>query len=198
MANPTPTIPAASREIWIFRHGETPWTLSGQHTGRTDLDLTDDGRRAAVALGQRLGGRSFALVLTSPLRRASETCRLAGYAAVARPCDDLMEWNYGDYEGVRRADIRRERPSWSIWRDGVPGGETIAEVAERARRVIALAEAADGDVALFAHGHLLRILTATWLGLAPETGRHFDLGTATIGVLGSSDGEAVIRRWNLA
>jgi probable phosphoglycerate mutase len=183
-------------DLWIFRHGETPWTLTGQHTGRTDLPLTEDGRRAAVALGQRLAGRSFGLVLTSPLVRASETCRLAGYGDVARPCDDLMEWDYGAYDGVRRIDIRKEIPAWTIWKDGVRGGETIAQVAERARRAIALADAASGDVALFAHGHLLRILTACWLGLEPEAGRYFELGTTTIGVLGRSDGTPVLRRWN--
>ena len=185
-------------EIWIFRHGETAWTLSGQHTGRTDIPLTDGGRREAAMLASKLHGRSFALVLTSPLARAFETCRLAGYGDVAQRCDDLMEWDYGADEGRRKDEIRAERPGWSIWKDGVRGGETIEQVAERARRVLARAESTAGDVALFAHAHLLRILTACWIELPPQNGRHFDLAPATIGVLARKDGDPVIRKWNLA
>jgi len=184
-------------EFWIFRHGETAWSLTGQHTGRTDLPLTENGRVAAQGLRERLAGKRFELVLASPLVRAAETCRLAGYGDVARTCDDLMEWDYGKYNGVSRIDIRKQRPDWTIWNDGVPEGETIDEVAARARRVLAVADAAEGDVALFAHGHLLRILVACWLDLPPQAGRHFSLDTTTIGVLSRSDGIPVVRRWNM-
>ena len=187
-----------SREIWILRHGETAWTLSGQHTGRTDLPLTEAGQHAAIALGQRLAGRHFDLVMTSPLARAAETCRLAGYGQVARRCDDLMEWDYGQDEGITRLEIRKDRPGWTIWKDGVRGGETIEQVAARARRVLASAEAASGDVALFAHGHLLRILVASWLELPPQSGSLFELGTATISVLARGDGGPVVRKWNVS
>jgi broad specificity phosphatase PhoE len=183
-------------QIWLFRHGETAWSLSGQHTGRTDLPLTAAGRRRAQAIGRRLSGRPFALVLSSPLVRALETCRLAGYGEVAKLTDDLKEWDYGDYEGRRTADIQEERPGWSLWRDGVPGGETGEEVGARARRVIETASAADGDVALFAHGHVLRVLSACWLGLPPDCGRLFVLGTAAVSVLGYERDTRVIVKWN--
>ncbi len=184
-------------ELWIVRHGETAWTRSGQHTGRTDLPLTERGTLEAQQLAERLAGRKFELVLTSPLQRASETCRLAGYGDAARRCDDLMEWDYGAYEGRRAVDIRKERPGWLLWRDGVQGGETLEQVAARARNVIALVNATPGDVVLFAHGHLLRILAAGWLGLVPEAASMFELGPAAIGVLSERDGAAVLRRWNL-
>ena len=183
-------------EIWLFRHGETAWSVTRQHTGRTDLPLTEAGKRRAEALGRYLAGRKFDLVLSSPLTRAAETCRLAGYGDVARFTDDLMEWDYGEYEGLRPADILRERPAWTIWKDGVPGGETLAQVGERARNVVGLTEAVDGDVAVFSHSHLLRILAAYWLGLAPASGRYFDLDTASISVLGYDRDTSVIRRWN--
>jgi broad specificity phosphatase PhoE len=175
---------------------ETEWSLSGQHTGRTDLPLTAAGRRRAEALGRRLSGRPFALVLSSPLSRALETCRLAGYGDVAELNPDLMEWDYGDYEGRRTVEIQNERPGWSLWRDGVPDGETIDQVAARARRVIAAAESTEGDVALFAHGHVLRVLTACWLGLPPDAGRLFALGTAAVSVLGCEHDTHVIFKWN--
>jgi broad specificity phosphatase PhoE len=187
---------ARGRQIWLFRHGETEWSLSGQHTGRTDLPLTPAGRRRAQAIGRRLSGRPFALVLSSPLSRALETCRLAGYGDVAERTPDLMEWDYGDYEGRRTVDIQKERPGWSLWRDGVPGGETVEQVGARARRVIKIADAADGDVALFAHGHVLRVLTACWLGLAPDAGRLFALGTAAVSVLGREHDTPIIIKWN--
>jgi probable phosphoglycerate mutase len=187
---------ARHHEIWLFRHGETAWSLSGQHTGRTDLPLTAAGRRRAQAIGRRLSGRPFALVLSSPLVRALETCRLAGYGDAARLTDDLLEWDYGDYEGRRTADIQKERPGWSLWRDGVPGGETVAEVGARASRVIETARAADGDVALFAHGHVLRVLSACWLGLPPDGGRLFALGTAAVSVLGYERDTRVVVKWN--
>jgi probable phosphoglycerate mutase len=183
-------------ELWLFRHGETAWSLSGQHTGRTDLPLTDAGRQRAKAIGRRLQGRRFALVLSSPLARALETCRLAGYGEVAERTDDLREWDYGEYEGRRTGDIRTERPGWSLWRDGVPGGETVDQVAARAQRVIATALAAPGDVALFAHGHILRVLTASWLGLPPDGGRLFALGTAAVSVLGFERDTSVVVKWN--
>jgi broad specificity phosphatase PhoE len=183
-------------QIWLFRHGETEWSLSGQHTGRTDLPLTATGRRRAQAIGRRLSGRPFALVLSSPLARALETCRLAGYGDVAETTPDLMEWDYGDYEGRRTADIQKERPGWSLWQDGVPGGEMIDEVAARTRKVIETAMAADGEVALFAHGHVLRVLTARWLDLAPDAGQLFELGTAAVSVLGYEHDTRVIVKWN--
>jgi broad specificity phosphatase PhoE len=187
---------ARHHQVWLFRHGETEWSLSGQHTGRTDLPLTAAGRRRAEALGRRLSGRPFALVLSSPLSRALETCRLAGYGDVAELNPDLMEWDYGDYEGRRTVEIQNERPGWSLWRDGVPDGETIDQVAARARRVIAAAESTEGDVALFAHGHVLRVLTACWLGLPPDAGRLFALGTAAVSVLGCEHDTHVIYKWN--
>jgi broad specificity phosphatase PhoE len=187
---------AEHHEVWLFRHGETEWSLSGQHTGRTDLPLTAAGRRRAQAIGRRLAGRPFALVLSSPLGRALDTCRLAGYGAVAEQSPDLMEWDYGDYEGRRTVDIQQERPGWSLWQDGVEGGETIDQVAARAERVIEVAEAAAGDVALFAHGHVLRVLTARWLELAPDAGQRFKLGTAAVSVLGYERDTRVVVKWN--
>jgi broad specificity phosphatase PhoE len=187
---------ARHHQVWLFRHGETEWSLSGRHTGRTDLPLTAAGRRRAEALGRRLSGRPFARVLSSPLSRALETCRLAGYGDVAELDPDLMEWDYGDYEGRRAIDIQKERPGWSLWQDGVPGGETIDQVAARARRTIEAAKSADGDIALFAHGHVLRVLTACWLGLAPSVGQLFVLGTAAVSVLGHNRETQVISKWN--
>lgn len=183
-------------QIWLFRHGETDWSKTGQHTGRTDLRLNKAGEARARAIGRRLAGRPFALVLSSPLIRAVETCRLAGYEDGAVLDDDLMEWDYGDYEGRRTIDIQKERPGWVIWRDGVLGGETVEALGERADRVIARALAAGGDVALFSHGHMLRVLTARWLGLPPAAGQFFTLGTATVSVLGFEHDYRVIVRWN--
>jgi probable phosphoglycerate mutase len=184
-------------EIWLARHGETDWSRTGRHTGRTDVPLSESGQREAAALGRALAGRTFALVLSSPLSRALETCRLAGYGQVARITEDLLEWDYGAVEGRTAADIRRERPDWTIWNGDVPLGETIEAVAARAERVIARATSAGGDVLLFAHGHVLRILTARWLGLNPREGRLFALGTASLGVLGQERDTRVIRSWNL-
>jgi len=189
-------VTAHLHEIWLFRHGDTTWTESGQHTGRTDLPLNAVGRRRAQAIGRRLSGHQFALVLCSPLVRAVETCRLAGYGDAAELTDDLMEWDYGDAEGLLTVDIEKERPGWSLWRDGAPGGETVAEVGARASKIIARAAAVDGDVALFAHGHVLRVLTAVWLGLPPEAGRLFALGTASVSVLGYEHDTPVISKWN--
>lgn len=183
-------------QIWLVRHGETEWSASGQHTGRTDIPLTPTGERQAAALGRLLARRPFALVLSSPLGRARETCRLAGYADVAATTDDLREWDYGDYEGRKTADIRKELPNWTIWAGPVPHGETIEQVATRTRRVIDRAAAAPGDVALFAHGHVLRILAACWLDLTPDAGRLLALGTASLSVLGYERETRVISTWN--
>ena len=184
-------------EIWLIRHGETEWSLSGQHTGRTDLPLTAAGVREAKELGRYLAGRPFALVLTSPLQRAHETCKLAGYGGVAQIEPDLCEWDYGAYEGRTSAQIQESVPGWTIWTSPVPQGETIQQVAARASRVIERAVKAGGHVALFAHGHLLRILTACWLGLPPDAGRFFALGTASVSVLGYERETRVIARWNV-
>jgi probable phosphoglycerate mutase len=183
-------------ELWLVRHGETEWSRSGAHTGRTDIPLTDAGREQARALGRRLAGREFALVLTSPLARARETCELAGFGARAEVDSDLREWDYGAYEGRTTAEIRAERPDWRLWRDGVPEGESIGQVAARAQRAIGRAAAADGDALLFAHGHLLRILAACWAGLEPQTARVLALGTASLSTLGYERDTRVITRWN--
>ncbi|MBW6455669.1 MAG: histidine phosphatase family protein, partial [Trueperaceae bacterium] len=164
MSGPASGPAGGAGDVWLLRHGETPWSLTGRHTGRTDIGLTKRGERQAQALGRRIAGRPFALVLTSPLARAHDTCRIAGYGDVAEVDDDLQEWDYGDDEGRTTAEIRRERPGWTIWEAGARGGEDAAGVGERAERVIARARAAGGDVALFAHGHLLRVLAARWLG----------------------------------
>jgi probable phosphoglycerate mutase len=181
--------------IWLVRHGETEWSKSGQHTGRTDIPLTAMGVEQGRALGRRLAGQRFALVLSSPLARARETCRLAGFAA-AEVSDDLREWNYGIYEGRKTADIRKEQPGWSIWTTPVPEGETVEQVGERARRVLARADAVEGDVALFAHAHFLRILAAVWIGLPPIHGRNLTLGTAAVSRLGYERENRVIQVWN--
>jgi probable phosphoglycerate mutase len=182
--------------IWLIRHGETAWSLSGAHTGRTDIPLTELGEEKAARLGERLAGRSFGLVLTSPLQRAWRTCELAGFGAQAVFDSDLLEWDYGSFEGRKTDEIRRELPGWSLFRDGAPGGETIEQVAERARRVIERAEAADGDTLLFAHGHVLRIMAACWLGLPAVNARLLALGTASISTLGHERETRVITRWN--
>jgi len=187
---------ADTHRIWLVRHGETEWSKSGQHTGRTDIPLTATGEQQGRALGRHLAGRPFALVLTSPLSRARETCRLAGYADIAQVSDDLLEWNYGVYEGRTTAAIRVEQPGWSIWNTVVAEGESVEQVGERARRVIARVEAASGDVALFAHAHLLRILGACWMGLPAIHGRNLTLGTASISVLGYERENRVVQVWN--
>jgi broad specificity phosphatase PhoE len=184
-------------QIWLVRHGETEWSRTGQHTGRTDVLLTPAGRLQAEALGRQLRGRSFALVLTSPLGRARETCRLAGYGSIAQAMDDLREWDYGIYEGRTTAAIRTVEPSWSIWTHPVPEGESVHEVGARARRVIDRVLSGGDDVALFSHGHLLRILTACWIGRPPSDGRLFALATASISVLGWERETRVIQLWNL-
>ncbi len=183
-------------ELWLLRHGETEWTLSGAHTGRTDLPLTANGEKQAAALGRLLASRPFARVFTSPLLRARETCRLAGYDAAALVEPNLSEWDYGAYEGLTTSQIRQQVPDWSIWTGSVPGGETIDQVAARARAVIAHALESGGDVAIFAHGHILRILAACWLGLPPVTGQFLALSTASLSILGYERDTSVIARWN--
>ena len=179
-----------------MRHGETEWSLSGRHTGKTDIPLTEEGRRQANALGAELKPWKFALVLTSPLQRAAETCRLAGYANPAQTRQELMEWDYGRYEGLTTKQITQAHPDWSLWRDGCPGGEMAADVGRRVDSVVTEIRATDGDVLIFAHGHVLRVLTARWLGEPPETGRHYMLQTAALCVLGYEHTDPVIQRWN--
>jgi broad specificity phosphatase PhoE len=184
------------RVVVVVRHGETEWSRAGRHTGRTDVPLTEDGRRAAERLAPLLASRSFALVLTSPLLRARETCELAGLAAAAQVDDDLAEWDYGEYEGRTTAAIRAERPGWSLWSDGVPGGEDAAAVGRRADRVIARLRAVQGDAAVFAHAHILRVLAARWVGLDPTQGARLALDPARPSTLGYERETAVIREWN--
>jgi probable phosphoglycerate mutase len=183
-------------QIWLIRHGETKWSLSGQHTGRTDIPLTEHGRRQALALGDHLPDDYFSLVLCSPLERARETCRLAGFDAGVQIDPNLREWDYGEYEGLTTARIRQLRPSWDLFRDGVPGGETLSQVAARALDVLDRAAQAPGDVALFAHAHILRILAAQWIGLPPHHARHFALAPASISLLGYERETRVLSRWN--
>jgi probable phosphoglycerate mutase len=184
--------------VYLARHGETAWSISGQHTGLTDLPLTERGERNARRLGERLKGLRFARVFTSPLRRASHTCELAGFGSVATVDDDLVEWNYGAYEGKTTEEIHRDRPDWEIFRDGCPGGESVAEVADRANRVIDRLRAIDGNVLLFSSGHFLHLLAARWLGLEPAAGRYFFLGTAALSILSYEydRNEPVISLWN--
>lgn len=185
-----------SHQVVLVRHGETDWSAHLRHTGRTDVPLTDEGRHQAERVGRALRGRRFAVVLTSPLERAAETCRLAGFGQLAQARDDLVEWDYGDHEGRTTLDIRREIPDWTIWRYGARNGETPEQVAARADRVLADVRAVDGDVLISSHGHLLRVLAARWLGLVPAEGRLFALDTATISVLGYERETSVIRIWN--
>jgi broad specificity phosphatase PhoE len=184
--------------LWLVRHGETEWAKNGRHTGRTDIPLTDLGRAQAVAVGRKIGKQAFAEVLSSPMSRALDTCRIAGYGGRVELLDDLREWDYGAEEGRTTEEIRRERPGWSIWAEGPTGGETIDDVSVRADRVIERVLAASGDVLCFAHGHVLRILAARWLDLEPVEGRRFALSTATLSVLGWEREIADVQRWNEA
>lgn len=188
------TLPA----IYIVRHGETAWSRSGQHTGLTDLPLTEQGETNARWLSQRLAGLSFAKVIVSPLQRARQTCALAGFEAQARVDRDLVEWNYGEYEGLRSVEIHERRPDWQLFRDGCPGGESPAQVAARADGVIERLRAVPGDVLVFSSGHFLRMLAVRWLALEPGLGRYLAMDTASVGVLGyeNSPGRPVIRSWN--
>lgn len=185
-----------SQEVWLIRHGATEWSVSGQHTGTTDLPLLPEGEQAARALAQRLTGVDFARVLTSPLQRARRTAELAGLGDRLEVADDLREWDYGEYEGRTTGDIREHRPGWTLWTDGVPAGEAAAGVAARVDRVIDDVRRTDGTVAIFAHGHLLRVFGARWCGWPPEEGRRLALGTAAVSVLGYERETAVIVHWN--
>jgi broad specificity phosphatase PhoE len=182
----------------LIRHGETEWSLSGQHTGVTDIPLTENGRSHARRLAPLLSDATFSLVLTSPMQRARETCELVGLGDRATIDVDLMEWRYGEYEGLTTKEIRAKHPGWSIFADGCPGGESPDQVAARADRVMARVRAVRGDVALIAHGHLFRVFAARWLGLPPAAGSHFLLDTATVSVLSYYHGVPAVRRWNAA
>jgi broad specificity phosphatase PhoE len=183
-------------ELLLARHGETEWSATGRHTGRSDLPLTERGVQRAGRLRPLFGRRSFELVLSSPLRRAIETCELAGLGDRAELRDDLHEWDYGDYEGMTTAQIHESRPDWSLWRDGAPNGETAAEVGARADRVIAEVRATGGDAIAFGHGHMLRVLGARWVGLPPEDGGLLALGTGALCSLGYEHGLPVVAHWN--
>ena len=180
----------------LARHGETAWSLSGQHTGLTDIPLTEKGEQDARRLGERLRGMTFARVFTSPLQRARRTCDLAGFGNVAVVDPDLVEWNYGDYEGRTSQEIKAERPDWQLFRDGCPGGESPEQVAARADRVVAKVRAVDGDVLVFSSGHFLRMVGARWLGMEPIWGRCFYLVTASLSQLSYEHALPVIRLWN--
>ncbi|SDK96380.1 histidine phosphatase family protein [Streptomyces indicus] len=187
--------------ILLARHGQTAWSLSGKHTGRTDIPLLDEGRAGAKLLGERLhrapyNGLADVEVRTSPLARAAETCEIAGFGKRAERWDTLMEWDYGAYEGMTPAEIQAVRPGWFIWRDGVPGGETLAEVTARADEVVAWARSADRDVLVFAHGHILRSIGARWLGLPLDFAARIRLNPTSLSVLGWAYGEPAIESWN--
>jgi broad specificity phosphatase PhoE len=184
--------------FYLGRHGETAWSLSGQHTGRTDLPLTAGGERQAQALGERLRGLVFAQVLTSPSQRAVRTCELAGFGAAAEIDPDLAEWDYGDYEGRRTAEILTERPDWQLFRDGAPGGESPGQIGARADQAVARIRAVHGNVLVVSSAHISRVLAARWLGLPPSGGCHYVLSTASLSVLGYEHNltEPVIRLWN--
>ena len=183
-------------ELLLARHGETEWSLNGRHTGTSDIPLTENGRRRARGLAPRLEGRSFALVLTSPMQRAIDTCRLAGLGEQAEVRDDLHEWNYGDYEGITTSEIHEGNPGWSLWRDGCPDGESASDVGGRADRLIADARAADGDVIFFGHGHMLRVVGARWVDLPPADGGLLGLGTGALCTLAYEHDLPILEHWN--
>jgi probable phosphoglycerate mutase len=180
----------------LVRHGQTEWSLDGRHTGSTDIPLTEEGRREAEAAGRRLAGRTFALVLSSPLARALDTCRLAGFGDAVQVREDLREWDYGDYEGLTSPQIREERPDWYLFRDACPNGETAEQVGDRVDRVIMEVRGVGGDAALFGHGHCLRVLAARWLGFPAEDAGRLALSTATVGVLGYEHERPALWLWN--
>lgn len=185
------------QQIYLIRHGETAWSLSGQHTGRTDIPLTEHGRRMAEMLAPALASEVFDLVMTSPLQRARETCALAGLGPHASVDPDLLEWNYGDYEGLTTAQIHAQAADWLLFRDGCPGGETPGQIGERVDRMIAKVRAVRGHVALFAHGHLFRLFAARWLDLPVLEGRRFMLDPATLSILSYYRGTPAVKRWNM-
>ena len=183
-------------DVFVVRHGETAWSLTGQHTGRTDIPLTENGRCLAGRLRPALAKETFALVLVSPMQRARQTCELAGLGTAAVIDPDLVEWNYGEYEGLTPKQIDEKAPGWLIFRDGCPGGESPEQIGARVDRVIAGARAVEGDVALFAHGHVLRVLAARWIGLPAGAGQHFLLDTGTLCVLGYYRDIPAVKIWN--
>jgi probable phosphoglycerate mutase len=183
-------------EVYLVRHGDTEWSLAGRHTGVTDLPLTENGRREARLLRPSLDAIEFALVVSSPMQRARSTCELAGLGRAMQVDADLMEWNYGEYEGLTTEEIRKISPAWSLFTDGCPGGESLEQVGARVDRLIGRIRATAGAVALFAHGHVLRVLAARWIGLPPGHGRHFFLDTATLSVLACYQDAPVLKRWN--
>jgi len=189
-------IPSSLSRLYLMRHGETAWSLSGQHTGRSDIPLTEQGEQDARKLAERLGAVRFSRVFTSPLQRARRTCELAGLADVAEIEPDLAEWDYGDYEGLTSAQIKAERPDWVLWRDGCPGGETPQQVGERADRVIGELKAIEGAVAVFSHGHMLRVLGARWISLDGAWGQRLGLSTAALCLLGHEHGIPIVEGWN--
>jgi probable phosphoglycerate mutase len=184
--------------VALARHGETAWSATGQHTGLTDLPLTDRGEQNARQLGERLRGMSFDRILTSPLRRAHDTCRLAGFGDRAEIAPELVEWDYGEYEGLRTAEIRKRRPDWDLFRDGGPGGESPNDVAARADTIIRKVQAATGNVLIFSSGHFLRVFAARWIEATPAMGRHLYLSTASLSIAGydHNKSERLIRLWN--
>ena len=184
------------QQVYLVRHGETEWSLSGQHTGITDIPLTENGRRVAQRLEPVLATEPFVLVLTSPLQRARKTCELAGLGERAEIDRNLMEWNYGEYEGLTPRQIRAKSPGWMLFSDGCPGGESPEQIGARVDRVIARVRAVEGHVALFAHGHVLRVFAARWLGLPPAAGCHFLLDTATLNILSYYRNIPAVKRWN--
>ncbi len=191
----------AGVELWLVRHGETEWSLSGKHTSRTDVPLTEQGRARAAVLGEYLDGRPFDVVMTSPMQRARETCRIAGYGEHAQVEEGLREWNYGVYEGLTTKEIRATEPGWSVWKDAITDGETVEQVGDRADGVIKRAmemagKGEHGRVAMFAHAHILRILAARWIGVAARDGSLFALGTGSLSVLGWERETRVIQSWN--
>jgi broad specificity phosphatase PhoE len=188
--------PRAHHEVVLVRHGETEWSANGRHTSHTDLPLTDSGRARAKSLAPELASREFALVLCSPLLRARETCSLAGFGDAAVLCDDLHEWDYGDYEGLTTPEIRVDRPDWLLWRDGCPGGESPSEVQARADRVLDRARAAAGDVILFAHGHILRVVAARWVAQPAAFGARLALRAGAVSTLGYERDTEVLGEWN--
>ena len=197
MTSPFPSPDDVVRpRLWVVRHGETTWAAAGKHTGWTDVPLTDAGREQARTLGPRLVGVVFSAVVSSPLVRAVETARLTGFTDRVTTDDDLREWDYGADEGRTTAEIRADRPGWTLWRDGVLDGETLDEVAARADRVIGRVRARPGDTLCFAHGHVLRIIAARWIGLGAREGSRFALGTATISILAWERETPVVGRWN--
>lgn len=189
---------AVQAEVYLVRHGETAWSLTGQHTGHTDLELTPHGEQVAAGLGPKLGGLAFDHVLCSPLRRALRTCELAGFAGSATRDPDLVEWDYGDYEGHTLAQIHRQRPQWELFRDGCPGGESVPQISARADRVVSHLRSLQGNVLIFSSGHILRVLTARWIEAPAALGRRLVLDPAAICILGYDHGglDRVVRLWN--